>query len=63
MAAMITARELREKKKHYPNAKVVCYVNSTAAVKAESDVCCTSSNAIKIVSSIPENEDILYVPD
>jgi quinolinate synthase len=63
MAAMITARELREKKKHYPNAKVVCYVNSTAAVKAESDICCTSSNAMKIVSSIPEDEEVLFVPD
>ena len=63
MASMITARELREKKKLYPNAKVVCYVNTTAAVKAESDICCTSSNAVKIVSSIPEDEDIIFVPD
>ncbi|MBC8553465.1 MAG: quinolinate synthase NadA [Candidatus Brocadiales bacterium] len=63
MASMITARELREKKKHYPNAKVVCYVNTTAAVKAESDICCTSSNAVKIVSSIPEDQDIIFVPD
>ncbi len=63
MASMITARELKEKKKHYPNAKVVCYVNTTAAVKAESDICCTSSNAVKIVSSIPEDEVIIFVPD
>ncbi len=63
MASMITARELKEKKKLYPNAKVVCYVNTTAAVKAESDICCTSSNAVKIVSSIPENEEIIFVPD
>ncbi|MDR4498793.1 MAG: quinolinate synthase NadA [Candidatus Scalindua sp.] len=63
MASMITARELREKKKLYPNVKVVCYVNSTAAVKAESDICCTSANAKKIVASIPENEEILFVPD
>ncbi len=63
MASMITARELREKKKLYPNAKVVCYVNTTAAVKAESDICCTSSNAVKIVSSIPEDKDIIFVPD
>ncbi len=63
MASMITARELREKKKLYPNIKVVCYVNTTAAVKAESDICCTSSNAVKIVSSIPEDEKILFIPD
>lgn len=63
MASMITARELKEKKKLYPNVKVVCYVNSTAAVKAESDICCTSSNAVKIVSSIPEEHEILFVPD
>ncbi|MCP4253125.1 MAG: quinolinate synthase NadA [Candidatus Scalindua sp.] len=63
MASMITARELKEKKKLYPNAKVVCYVNTTAAVKAESDICCTSSNAVKIVSSIPADEDIIFVPD
>ena len=63
MASMITARELREKKRLYPNAKVVCYVNTTAAVKAESDICCTSSNAVKIVSSIPEDVEIIFVPD
>ena len=56
-------RELKEKKMLYPNAKVVCYVNSTAAVKAESDICCTSSNAVKIVSSIPDGEEIMFVPD
>ncbi len=63
MANMITARELRKKKELYPNAKVVCYVNTTADVKAESDICCTSSNAVKIVSSIPEGEEILFIPD
>jgi quinolinate synthase len=63
MASMITARELKAKKKLYPNAKVVCYVNTTAAVKAESDVCCTSSNAVKIVSSFPEDVEIIFVPD
>ncbi len=63
MAAMITARELREKKKLYPDVTVVCYVNSTAAVKAESDICCTSANATKIVASIPEDKEILFVPD
>lgn len=63
MAAMVTVHELIEKKKHHPGAKVVCYVNTTAAVKAESDICCTSSNAKKIVASIPENEEILFIPD
>lgn len=63
MANMITLRELRIKKKEHPNARVVCYVNSTAAIKAESDICCTSSNAMKIVSAIPEDQEILFVPD
>jgi quinolinate synthase len=63
MAAMVTERELLAKKKQHPRAKVVCYVNSSAAVKAESDICCTSSNALKIISSIPEDEEILFIPD
>lgn len=63
MANMITLKELRIKKKEHPNAKVVCYVNSTAAIKAESDICCTSSNAMKIVSSIPKDREILFIPD
>ncbi len=63
MAAMVAAHELIEKKKQHPGAKVVCYVNTTAAVKAESDICCTSSNAKKIVASIPEDEEILFIPD
>lgn len=63
MADMITADGLRQKKAETPNAKVVCYVNTTAAVKAESDICCTSSNAVKIVSSIPEEDEIVFVPD
>jgi len=62
MAAMISAEELREWKKGYPGRKVVCYVNTTAEVKAESDVCCTSSNAVRVVNSIPDVE-ILFVPD
>ncbi len=62
MANMITAEQLRQKKKELPNATVVCYVNSTAAVKAESDICCTSANAVKVVESIA-NDEVLFVPD
>jgi quinolinate synthase len=62
MADMVTAEALRQEKKKHPGAVVVCYINSTAEVKAESDVCCTSSNAVKIVQSIPE-KDIIFVPD
>lgn len=62
MANMITPEQLRRKKKELPNAAVVCYVNSTAAVKAESDVCCTSANALKVVNSLKE-EEVLFVPD
>lgn len=62
MSDMITAQSLRERKKMYPDAAVVCYVNSTAAVKAESDVCCTSSNAVQVVRALP-NKQILFVPD
>ena len=63
MADMITAEQLIEFKAQHPGAKVVCYVNSSAAVKAESDVCCTSSNAVKILRSFPRDETILFVPD
>ena len=62
MANMITAEQLRQKKKELPNATVVCYINSTAAVKAESDICCTSANAVKVVESI-DNDEVLFVPD
>jgi len=62
MASMVTASALREEKKKYPEAAVVCYVNSTAEVKAESDICCTSANAIEVVNSL-EEEEVLFVPD
>ena len=62
MADMITAERLREKKKEHPQAVVVCYINSSAEVKAESDICCTSANAIGIVESLDARE-ILFVPD
>jgi len=62
MANMITAERLRERKKELPGRPVVCYVNSTAEVKAESDVCCTSANGVKVVESVPAPE-ILFVPD
>jgi len=62
MADMITAQELRDWKARYPGRKVVSYVNTTAEVKAESDICCTSSNAVRVVNSLPEDE-ILFAPD
>jgi quinolinate synthase len=62
MANMITVPQLRAKKKEHPKATVVCYINSSAAVKAESYVCCTSANALDVVESLAADE-ILFVPD
>jgi quinolinate synthase len=63
MANMVTLRELKQKKAEHPDAVVVCYVNSTAEIKAESDICCTSANADKIIASIPEHKQIIFIPD
>jgi len=62
MADMITTDRLREKKQELPDAAVVCYVNSSADVKAESDICCTSANAVKVIEAI-DDEEILFIPD
>jgi quinolinate synthase len=62
LADQITADDLREMRKEHPKAKVVCYVNTSAEVKAESDICCTSSNAVKVVESLDADE-IIFVPD
>ncbi|MFN2389381.1 MAG: quinolinate synthase NadA [Actinomycetota bacterium] len=63
LAASITADQLRAWKAEHPGAVVVMYVNTSAAVKAETDYCCTSANAVKIVQSIPEDKEILFGPD
>ena len=63
LADMITAQQLRELKQKHPDALVVCYVNSPAEVKAESDYCCTSANAVELVRSLPADKQIIFVPD
>ena len=63
MADFVTGDALRRLKAQYPDAVVVAYVNSTAEVKAESDVCCTSANAVQVVNNIPADRTILFVPD
>jgi quinolinate synthase len=62
LADMATVEKLKKKKEEYPEAAVVSYVNSSAAVKAESDICCTSSNAIQVVKSLKEDK-VIFVPD
>ena len=62
MADMITLNQLREFKSKYPDIPTVCYINSTAEVKSECDICCTSSNAMKIVKSL-NSDKVLFLPD
>jgi quinolinate synthase len=62
MADSITAQDVVRLKKEHPGATVVCYINTTAEVKAECDICCTSSNAVKIVRSVA-TKDVIFVPD
>ena len=63
LADTITADQLREWKAEHPGAVVVSYVNTSAAVKAETDICCTSSNAVDVVNSIAAEREILFLPD
>src|SRR5215470_13891918 len=63
LASTIDADALRAWKAEHPGAMVVSYVNTTAAVKAESDYCCTSGNAVEVVNSIPADKEILFLPD
>jgi len=63
MADMINASQLEKLKKEHPGAVVVCYVNTSAEVKALSDICCTSSNAVNVVKSIPKSKEIIFIPD
>lgn len=63
LADTITSEELKEAKRKYDNPVVVSYINTYASVKAESDLCCTSANAVKVIDSIPKNKKILFTPD
>jgi len=63
MADMITGAQLRELKAKHPGAIAVCYVNSTAEVKSECDLCVTSGNAARVMATVPKDREILFVPD
>ena len=63
LADSITGAQLRAWKREHPNAVVVSYVNTTAEVKAETDICCTSSNAVDVVAAIPADREVLFCPD
>lgn len=63
LADQITAEQLRTWKAEHPEAAVVAYVNTTAEVKAEADLCCTSSNAVEVVASLPPEREVLFLPD
>lgn len=63
LADTVTALDVRKWREEHPHGMVVAYVNTSAAVKAESDVCCTSSNAVEVVASLPLGRDVLFLPD
>ena len=63
LADSIDAEQLRDWKAEHPSAVVVSYVNTSAEVKAETDICCTSSNAVEVVDSVPADRDVLFLPD
>jgi len=63
MADMVTPERLIQLKKEHPKATVVCYINTTAEVKAECDICCTSSNALDIIRSLDDSREIIFIPD
>lgn len=63
LADMIDAQEVRNLRARHPDAVIICYINSTAEVKALSDICCTSANAIQVVNSVPRDKEIIFIPD
>ncbi len=63
LANMVTAERLREKKDQHPGATVVCYINTPAVVKAESDICYAEADAVSVVEKLPANEEIMFIPD